>query len=133
LLRTLLFLFLSLLLLLLPCNAISDEGKILLHIKEMDWIDKHNVLNNWNSSDENPCGWNGVFCNIGFNVVTKVNLSNTSIAGRLTPTICGLQNLTELDPAIERFPRSISRWIVGLQAFAHAGFVREPVRRKLAA
>ena len=87
--------FLSFLLILLQCNAISHEGKILLQIKEKDWIDKHKLLSNWNSSHEYPCDWNGVFCNIAFNVI-KVNLSNTFIAGVLTSTICGLQNLTDL-------------------------------------
>ena len=85
----------SFLLILLHCNAISDEGRILLQIKEMEWNDTHNALSNWNASHENPCAWNGVFCN-EFHVVTRVNLSNTFIAGRLTSSICCLHNLTEL-------------------------------------
>ena len=87
--------FLSLLLLLLHCNAISDEGRILLQIKEMEWNDTHNALSNWNASHENPCAWKGVFCN-ELHVVTRVNLSNNFIARRLTSSICDLHNLTEL-------------------------------------
>eukprot|EP00253_Pinus_taeda_P016781 PITA_16781 len=80
------------------CNAMntSEEGRILMQIKKMEWIDTNNSLSSWNATDESPCSWNGVFCDTQLKVVTKLNLSNTNISGTLSSTICGLQNLKEL-------------------------------------
>eukprot|EP00253_Pinus_taeda_P012889 PITA_12889 len=80
------------------CNAmnISEEGRILMQIKKMEWIGTNNSFSSWNATDESPCSWNGVFCDTQLKVVTKLNLSNTNISGSLSSTICGLQNLKEL-------------------------------------
>lgn len=60
------FYFVSVLVLL--CNshclvgALNDEGYALLSFKHAITQDPEGSLSNWNSSDANPCSWNGITC-----------------------------------------------------------------------
>ncbi|KAJ1398332.1 Protein kinase domain [Sesbania bispinosa] len=57
------------LLLFLLCNSlvarvssINSEGSALLTLKESIITDPEGFMTNWNSSDDNPCLWNGIAC-----------------------------------------------------------------------
>ncbi|KAH0991061.1 hypothetical protein GBA52_002544 [Prunus armeniaca] len=60
--------FYLVLVLLLLCNShvlvgsLNDEGFALLSFKQSMTEDPEGSLSNWNSSDENPCTWNGITC-----------------------------------------------------------------------
>lgn len=43
-------------------GALNDEGYALLSFKQSITEDPEGSLSNWNSSDQNPCTWNGVTC-----------------------------------------------------------------------
>ncbi|BBG94497.1 Leucine-rich repeat protein kinase family protein, partial [Prunus dulcis] len=64
----LLEMFYLVLVLLLLCNShvlvgsLNDEGFALLSFKQSMTEDPEGSLSNWNSSDENPCTWNGITC-----------------------------------------------------------------------
>ncbi|CAN1126396.1 Receptor protein kinase-like protein ZAR1 [Linum perenne] len=57
-----------LLLLFLLCNShcsvgsLNDEGYALLSFKQSIYEDPEGSLSNWNTSQDNPCSWNGVTC-----------------------------------------------------------------------
>lgn len=43
-------------------GSLNDEGFALLSFKQSMTEDPEGSLSNWNSSDENPCTWNGITC-----------------------------------------------------------------------
>ncbi|CAB4265085.1 unnamed protein product [Prunus armeniaca] len=45
-----------------PVGSLNDEGFALLSFKQSMTEDPEGSLSNWNSSDENPCTWNGITC-----------------------------------------------------------------------
>ncbi|XP_022945835.1 receptor protein kinase-like protein ZAR1 [Cucurbita moschata] len=47
----------------LSMAALNDEGTALFSFKQFITEDPEASLSNWNSSDQNPCSWNGVTCN----------------------------------------------------------------------
>ncbi|KDP35025.1 hypothetical protein JCGZ_09313 [Jatropha curcas] len=60
--------FILILLVFALCNchgsvgSLNNEGFALLSFKQSIYQDPEGSLSNWNSSDENPCSWNGVTC-----------------------------------------------------------------------
>lgn len=42
--------------------SLNEEGNALLSFKQSITEDPEGCFSNWNSSDETPCGWNGVTC-----------------------------------------------------------------------
>ncbi|GLJ43835.1 hypothetical protein SUGI_0912640 [Cryptomeria japonica] len=86
---------LTLLLFILHCTSVSQDGMILLKIKKENWRDPRNILSSWNEAHQNPCSWKGVSCDT-FHSVTTVNITGACISGNLTSAICGLPNLTAL-------------------------------------
>ena len=52
---------------------------------------------NWKDEYASFCDWKGVTCNDGRNHVTKINLSNNGLSGRLSKSIGNLIFIKELD------------------------------------
>ena len=52
---------------------------------------------NWKDEYESFCDWKGVTCDDGRNHVTKLNLTNNGLSGRLSESIGDLTFIKELD------------------------------------
>ncbi|KAK4260782.1 hypothetical protein QN277_003854 [Acacia crassicarpa] len=109
--------------LLLLCNHLSavislnGEGYVLLALKQ-SITDPEGSMSNWNSSDENPCSWNGVICKeqrvISLSIPKRklygslpsslgsliqlrhVNFRNNKLFGKLPPELFLAQGLQSL-------------------------------------
>ncbi|KAI4313882.1 hypothetical protein L6164_026828 [Bauhinia variegata] len=100
-----------------PVNCLNSEGFALLSLKQ-SLEDPEGSLSNWNSSDDNPCSWNGITCN-GLRVISvsipkkklygslpsavgnlsqlrHVNFRNNKLFGRLPAELFGAQGLQSL-------------------------------------
>ncbi|KAG7962518.1 hypothetical protein I3843_09G070300 [Carya illinoinensis] len=76
------------------CLSLNSEGLALLDFRaRIDW-DPYAVLANWNSNDNDPCGWSGVHCMDG--EVQMLDLSQLSLEGTLAPELGKLSNLHSL-------------------------------------
>nr|GMD29927.1 leucine-rich repeat receptor-like serine/threonine-protein kinase At1g17230 [Ipomoea batatas]GMD34990.1 leucine-rich repeat receptor-like serine/threonine-protein kinase At1g17230 [Ipomoea batatas] len=75
-------------------ECVNEEGAILLEFRR-SLTDPSNNLH-WNSSDLNPCGWNGVACNDDHQV-TSVYLTGLNLSGTLSSSICELPALVEFN------------------------------------
>lgn len=71
-------------------NALSDFYH---SAKGAEWTDATNWMDNYVSF----CDWKGVTCNDGGNHVTKLNLTNNGLSGRLSESIGNLTFTKELD------------------------------------
>ncbi|KAI3823640.1 hypothetical protein L1987_05080 [Smallanthus sonchifolius] len=72
----------------------SIEVHALSSFKEAIFEDPFLVLSNWDSFDSDPCDWLGVTCS--GNLVTKLNISGSSIKGFIAEEIFQLSSLQEL-------------------------------------
>ncbi|OVA14257.1 Protein kinase domain [Macleaya cordata] len=99
-------------------SSLNDEGLALLSFKQSISEDPEGSLSNWNSSDENPCSWNGITCReekvvsvsipkkklVGFlhsslgslSVLRHVNLRNNKFYGSLPVELFNSQGLQSL-------------------------------------
>ncbi|XP_010534193.1 PREDICTED: receptor protein kinase-like protein ZAR1, partial [Tarenaya hassleriana] len=68
-------------------GALNDEGYALLTFKQSVLRDPFGSLSNWNSSDPNPCSWNGVTCDE--QRVVSVSIPRKKLVGFL-PSSLGL-------------------------------------------
>ncbi|OMP04702.1 hypothetical protein COLO4_09376 [Corchorus olitorius] len=90
-----------LLLILLVCNyaarlgALNDEGFALLSFKESLENGTGGYLINWNSSDVNPCSWNGVTCRK--DKVNALIIPNMRLAGFLSPVLANLSGIRHVN------------------------------------
>ncbi|XP_030452195.1 receptor protein kinase-like protein ZAR1 [Syzygium oleosum] len=75
----------------MPVQSLNNEGVALQSLKQSIREDPGRFLDNWRSSDETPCAWNGVKC-VGDRVVS-LSLSYKNLTGFL-PRIFG--NLSAL-------------------------------------
>lgn len=88
-------------LVLLLCNShglvgsLNDEGYALLSFKQSIVQDPEMSLSNWNSSDENPCTWNGVTCK-ELRVVS-VSIPKKKLFGFLPSSLGSLSQLRHLN------------------------------------
>lgn len=93
--------FALVLLVLLLCNSnglvgsLNDEGYALLSFKQSIFQDPEKSLSNWNSSDENPCTWNGVTCK-ELRVVS-VSIPKKKLYGFLPSSLGSLSQLRHLN------------------------------------
>ena len=71
-------------------NALSE---IYDSAKGGEWTDG----TNWKDEYASFCDWKGVICDDGRNHVTKINLSNNGLSGRLSKSIGSLIFIKELD------------------------------------
>ncbi|KAF3431929.1 hypothetical protein FNV43_RR26665 [Rhamnella rubrinervis] len=89
------------LLFLLLCNShgllgfLNDEGYALLSFKRSIAQDPEGSLSNWNSSDENPCTWNGITCK-ELRVVS-VSIPKKKLFGFLPSSLGSLSELRHLN------------------------------------
>ncbi|KAL5553071.1 hypothetical protein UlMin_040472 [Ulmus minor] len=88
-------------LVLLLCNShglvgsLNDEGYALLSFKQSITEDPEGSLSNWNSSDENPCSWNGITCK-ALRVVA-VSIPRKKLFGFLPSSIGSISGLRHLN------------------------------------
>ncbi|THU71900.1 hypothetical protein C4D60_Mb04t06390 [Musa balbisiana] len=93
----------SLLLLFLFCNVsllfsvggLNSDGTALLSFKAAIRGDPKGSLGNWNSSDENPCSWNGITCREGS--VVALSLPKKKLVGYLPSALGSLQSLRHVN------------------------------------
>lgn len=98
-------------------TSLNAEGSVLLALKQ-SITDPEGSMSNWNSSDENPCSWNGVTCKeqsvIGIGIPKRklygilpsslgslsklrhVNFRNNKLFGKLPPELFAAQGLQSL-------------------------------------
>ncbi|KAF3339557.1 putative inactive leucine-rich repeat receptor-like protein kinase [Carex littledalei] len=88
----LLFLFTSFLPL---CHPLNSEGQALLSFKQSISQDPQNSLSNWNSSDSDPCNWNGISCKE--NSVISVSLPKKKLVGFIPSSIGALPSLRHIN------------------------------------
>lgn len=86
---------------LLLCNSYSfvaclnQEGSALLSFKQSVHEDPEGSLNYWNSSDENPCSWNGITCKNG--TVVSLSIPKKKLVGFLSPSLGSLTYLRHVN------------------------------------
>lgn len=73
---------------------VNDEGWALLAFKG-GVNDPLGVLKSWNASDQSPCHWYGITCDLQ-SKVKQINLQNTKLAGPISPEFRHLQNLRSI-------------------------------------
>eukprot|EP00253_Pinus_taeda_P014838 PITA_14838 len=90
------------LLLCLQCSCLSEEGQILLQLKE-SW-NTTGELSDWRSDSVNDdhCNWTGIICDINKSVVS-LDLENLNITGTIPPSIGQLSNLRDLNLYLNYF------------------------------
>ncbi|KAJ8770058.1 hypothetical protein K2173_010089 [Erythroxylum novogranatense] len=93
------------LLLLVLCNGLVDslnnEGYALLSFKQSVYEDPEGSLSNWNSSDVNPCSWNGITCKGGR--VVSVSIPKKKLYGVLPSALGYLSDLRHVNLRNNRF------------------------------
>eukprot|EP00250_Pteridium_aquilinum_P002603 c12825_g1_i1 orf=166-795(+) len=80
---------------LLPLVACNSEGDA-LHAFRRSLSDPDNVLQSWDPTLVNPCTWFHVTCDKD-NHVTRVDLGNSNLSGRLVPELGTLVHLQYLE------------------------------------
>ncbi|XP_010273070.1 PREDICTED: probable LRR receptor-like serine/threonine-protein kinase At1g63430 [Nelumbo nucifera] len=73
-----------------------NEVSALTAFKQAIYEDPSRVLSSWNSLDPDPCNWSGITCSKDRVHVIKLNLSNSSLRGFLSPDLGYLSSLEEL-------------------------------------
>ncbi|KAG2261714.1 hypothetical protein Bca52824_068793 [Brassica carinata] len=98
---TSLLIFFTLLCNYIPLNALNDEGFALLTFKQSVHEDPTGSLNNWNSSDEDACSWNGVTCREL--KVVSLSIPRKNLYGSLPSSLGFLSGLRHLNLRSNRF------------------------------
>ncbi|GLT69547.1 hypothetical protein SLA2020_416910 [Shorea laevis] len=79
----------------------DNKLDVLLEVKKSFVEDPEGVLHDWSESNPNFCTWRGVSCGLdsvdGSVEVLSLNLSDSSLAGSISPSLGLLQNLLHLD------------------------------------
>uniref|UniRef100_A0A0E0H3K1 Protein kinase domain-containing protein n=1 Tax=Oryza nivara TaxID=4536 RepID=A0A0E0H3K1_ORYNI len=83
-------------LLVAPSESAADDVSALLAFKKAIFEDPLAKLSDWNSKDENPCGWTGVGCSPFDSRVVTLELANSSLKGFLALEIESLSSLQKL-------------------------------------
>jgi len=73
--------------------------------------DDSNTLNDWRYNYKPPCNWTGVVCDSSNTVIRGLNLSYKGLSGYLSPVICQLPNLTDLEFAGNNFQGPFPAWL----------------------
>ncbi|XP_050223922.1 receptor protein kinase-like protein ZAR1 [Mercurialis annua] len=98
------FILVLLVLLVLHSNGVTSlnsEGYALLSFKQSINEDPQGSLTNWNSSDENPCSWNGITCK-DLRVVS-VSIPKQKLFGFLPASLGSLTDLRHVNLRNNRF------------------------------
>ena len=61
-------------------SSLSADGNALLEFKRSVMSDPLRVFLNWNESDEDPCSWTGVICNLSSRRVVTLNIKGNPIS-----------------------------------------------------
>ncbi|CAI8605024.1 unnamed protein product [Vicia faba] len=75
-------------------TSLNPEGYVLLTLKQ-SITDPQGSMNNWNSSDQNPCSWNGITCKD--QTVVSISIPKRKLHGSLPPSLGSLSNLRHLN------------------------------------
>ncbi|KAA3488523.1 BRASSINOSTEROID INSENSITIVE 1-associated receptor kinase 1-like [Gossypium australe] len=73
----------------------NAEGDALNALKN-NLADPNNLLQDWDPTHINPCQWNNITCNSEHSV-TKIDLGNANLSGKLVPDLGLLSNLQYLE------------------------------------
>lgn len=86
-------------------ESLNGEGYALLSFKQSISEDPEGSLSNWNSSDENPCAWNGVTCKE--ERVVSVSIPKKKLLGFLPSALGSLSELRHLNLRNNKFYGSL--------------------------
>ncbi|KAF5751895.1 inactive leucine-rich repeat receptor-like protein kinase [Tripterygium wilfordii] len=84
-----------------PVSSLNSEGSALLSFKQSIYQDPEGSLGNWNSSDENPCSWNGITCKD--QKVVSVSIPKGKLSGFLPSVLGSLSDLRHVNLRSNRF------------------------------
>ncbi|XP_043718348.1 receptor protein kinase-like protein ZAR1 [Telopea speciosissima] len=104
---------------LLLCNSsflvgsLNDEGVALLSLLRSVSDDPERSLNNWNSSDDNPCSWNGITCREG--KVVSISIPKKKLVGFLPSALESLSALRHVNLANNQFYGSLPLGLFNVQ------------------
>ncbi|KAK1269253.1 putative inactive leucine-rich repeat receptor-like protein kinase [Acorus gramineus] len=76
-------------------TSLNGEGLALLSLKKSISDDPEGSLTNWNSSDENPCSWNGITCREA--KVVSLSIPKTRLLGFLPSSLGNLSSLRHIN------------------------------------
>ncbi|KAI3834180.1 hypothetical protein MKW92_043804 [Papaver armeniacum] len=76
-------------------NGLNNQGFALLSFKQSISSDPEWSLSNWNSSDENPCSWNGVTCKD--QIVVSITIPKKKLAGFLPSSLGSITSLRHIN------------------------------------
>ncbi|KAL5761260.1 hypothetical protein ACOSQ2_020098 [Xanthoceras sorbifolium] len=88
-----------------PVDSLNGEGYALLSLKQSIHEDPDGALSNWNSSDENPCTWNGVTCKD--QRVVSVSIPKKKLSGFLPSSLGSLSDLRHVNLRNNKFSGSL--------------------------
>ncbi|GAB2223788.1 hypothetical protein Drorol1_Dr00004528 [Drosera rotundifolia] len=77
------------------CLALTQDGVTLLEFKST-LNDTKDILGDWKDTDESPCNWTGISCNLQDRRVTSINLPYMQLGGIISPSIGKLDRLQRL-------------------------------------
>ncbi|KAF5727735.1 inactive leucine-rich repeat receptor-like protein kinase [Tripterygium wilfordii] len=86
-------------------SGLNSEGSALLSFKQSIYQDPEGSLGNWNSSDENPCSWNGITCKD--QKVVSVSIPKGELYGFLPSVLGSLSDLRHVNLRSNRFYGSL--------------------------
>ncbi|KAK2458683.1 Zygote arrest protein 1, variant 2 [Trifolium repens] len=75
-------------------NSLNPEGYVLLTLKQII-KDPQGSMNNWNSSDQNPCSWNGITCKD--QTVVSISIPKRKLHGSLPSSLGSLSQLRHVN------------------------------------
>nr|BAF01034.1 hypothetical protein [Arabidopsis thaliana] len=115
-------------------TSLNDQGLALLSFKQSIQNQSDSVFTNWNSSDSNPCSWQGVTCNYDMRVVS-IRLPNKRLSGSLDPSIGSLLSLRHINLRDNDFQGKLPVELFGLKGLqslvlsgnSFSGFVPEEI------
>lgn len=76
-------------------DCLNGEGQALLLFNQSIWQDPDGSLSNWNSSDENPCFWNGITCRDGS--VVSISIPKKGLVGSIPSSFGSLSSLRHIN------------------------------------
>ncbi|XP_043698545.1 receptor protein kinase-like protein ZAR1 [Telopea speciosissima] len=103
-------------------GSLNDEGVALLSLKQSIGYDPERSLDNWNSSDNNPCSWNGITCREG--KVVSIGIPTKKLVGFLPSALGSLTALRHVNLRNNKFYGSLPAGLFdarGLQSLVLVG------------
>ncbi|MBA0649011.1 hypothetical protein Goklo_016625 [Gossypium klotzschianum] len=82
-------------------TCLNNEGYALISFKQSIYEDPEGSLSNWNSSDDNPCSWNGVTCKE--QRVVSVSIPKKKLYGFLPSSLGFLSDLRHVNLRNNKF------------------------------